>query len=874
MLARLVTAICRRPAATVVAVLLLAVLGGWYSAVALKINTSAAEMISPDVPFRQHDKAYDAAFPDTEDRIVVVIDAPSPDQGDAAAARLAELMASRPDILSNIEVPSADPYFQRYGLLFLETAKLQDLATRLAGAQAALGMLNGDPNLRGLARMLDLVLGNTGGEAPAGLTDLLGRLADGAESVAVGTPARLSWTVVSGGEEDRLGNRRFVLAQPSLDNASFARGRPSLSVVENAIATLRTEPAGQGVTARITGDMALRQTELDTVAGSAGVASVLSFLLVSAVLIAGMRSGRLIGAVMGTLVAGLLLAAAVATLSVGQLNLISVTCAVMFFGLGDDFGSHLSLRYQEELRRGLSPIPAVVAASVGVGPALTLSTLCAAIGFMSFVPTDYLGLAEFGIISGLGMFVALAISLTLLPALIVLLKPGPGAASMQTEDRGFAVWVERNSRRILIVSGIAAIGSVLALPLVRLDVNPLNLQDETAEAVQTYRDLASRPETSPYSVNILAPNLDAAQSMVPTLRGLPEVGGVRTLASYVPDDQDAKLAIIGDMALLLGPSLYTPSNATPLSAGERRAALADIRAALGRAVADDGKAQPEIRRLQDALGRIPADDPAKLAALDDALTASLPGLLDRLRAGLEVEQPVTVDDIPDSLRREWIASDGRARIEVQPDRDISDSRDMRAFAEPIMAVAPAATGAPVTVTEASKVVMGSFREATLLTIGLIAVLLLAIQRSVVSVLLILAPLMLGALYTLAASALLGIPFNFANVIVIPLLFGLGVASSIHMVERGLALARDLPSGRRFGIDLMLTSTPRAVLVSTLTTATAFATLALSDHRGLSSMGILLAIAILFTLICSLIVLPSLMMEWERRNRRKDPRHAG
>ena len=157
-----------------------------------------------------------------------------------------------------------------------------------------------------------------------------------------------------------------MLAQPSLDNASFARGRPSLSAAEEAIATLRTEPVGQGVTARITGDMALRQTELDTVAGSAGIASVLSFLLVSAVLIVGMRSGRLIGAVMVTLVAGLLLAAAVATLSVGQLNLISVTCAVMFFGLGDDFGSHLSLRYQEELRRGLSPVAAVVAASVGV----------------------------------------------------------------------------------------------------------------------------------------------------------------------------------------------------------------------------------------------------------------------------------------------------------------------------------------------------------------------------------------------------------------------------------------------------------------------------------------------------------------------------
>jgi hopanoid biosynthesis associated RND transporter like protein HpnN len=868
MLARLVTAVCRWPVVTVVAALLLALLAGWYSAVSLRINTSAAEMISPDVPFRQHDKIYDEAFPDTEDRIVVVIDAPSPDQGDAAADRLADLMRGHPDILSNIEVPSSDPYFRRYGLLFLDTGKLQDLATRLAGAQAALGMLNGDPNLRGLARMLDLVLGNVGGDAPAGLTDLLGRLADSAESVAAGNPERLSWTgLVSGQEEDRLGNRRFVMARPSLNNASLARGRPALSAVGEAITTLRTEPVGQGVTARITGDIALRQTELDTVAGSAGLATGLSFVLVSAVLIVGMRSGRLIGAVMVTLVAGLLLAAAVAALSVGQLNLISVTCAVMFFGLGDDFGSHLSLRYQEELRQGLSPIPAVVAASVGVGPALTLSTLCAAIAFFSFVPTDYLGLAEFGIISGLGMFVALAISLTLLPALIVLLKPGPGAPAMQREDRGFAVWVERNSRRILIVSGVAAIGSLLLLPLVRLDVNPLNLQNGKVEAVKTYRDLASRPETSPYTVNILAENLDAAQAMAPRLRGLPMVGGVQTLASYVPDDQEAKLTIIGDMALLLGPSLDTPSSGAALSAAERVTAVADIRRVLGQATEGHGSADAEIRRFDDALARIPAKDATALTTLDDTLTASLPSLLDRLREGLEIERPVTVGDIPESLRRDWIAADGRARIEVQPERDISDSRDMQAFARPILAVAPTATGAPVTVTEASRVVMGAFREATMLTVGLIALLLLVIQRSLVSIVLILAPLVLGSLYTLAASALFDIPFNFANVIVIPLLFGLGVASSIHMVDRGLDLARELPPGRRFGIDLMLTSTPRAVLVSTLTTATAFATLSLSHHRGLSSMGILLAIAILFTLICSLIILPSLMMEWERRRRR-------
>jgi hopanoid biosynthesis associated RND transporter like protein HpnN len=870
LLSRMVAAVCRRPAITVIVAVLLAIAAGWYSAVALRLNTSAADMISPEVPYRQHAGAYRQAFPFADNQIVVVVDAPSPDQAEAAAERLAELMRGHRDVITDVEVPSADPYFRRYGLMFLEIDALQDLATRLAGAQAALGMLHDDPSLRGLAKMLDLVLGKVGNDAPASLSDLLGRFADTTDAVAAGRPAHLSWTsLVSGAGADRLGNRRFVLARPVLDNTSFARGRPALSSVRAAIEALNGEAVGQGVEARVTGSVALRQTELDTVASSAGIATILSFVLVSAVLIAGMRSGRLIFAVLMTLVIGLMLTSGLAALVVGQLNLISVTCAVMFFGLGDDFGSHLSLRYQEELRSGIPPFAAVVAASVGVGPALTLSTLCAAIGFLSFVPTDYRGLAEFGIISGLGMGVALLVSLTVLPALIALMRPGPGVAAMEREDRGFALWVERNSRRILVVAGIGFAVSLLLLPQVRLDVNPLNLQDERTEAVRTYRDLAGKPETSPYSVNILTPNLDAAQGLADRLRGLPEVGGVRTLASYVPGDQDDKLAIIGDMALLIGPSIQDTPVPPALGPADRAAAVADIRKVVETYL--NGNPPPDVaaaaRRFAEALDRLSPND---AAALDAALTGGLPDLLDRLRTGLEVENPITPDDVPDSLRRRWIAPDGRARVEVQPAFDISDSRAMQTFAQPILDIAPTATGAPVTVTEGSRIVLGSFEEAVLLTVGAIVLLLLVIQRSASGIALILAPLVLAAFYTLASSAALDIPFNFANVIVIPLLFGLGVSSSIHMVARGQELARGLSPGQRFGIGLLATSTPRAVLVSTLTTSTAFATLAISPHRGLSSMGILLAIALLFTLICSLIVLPALMIEWERRRRPGTP----
>ncbi|WP_158045730.1 MMPL family transporter [Skermanella pratensis] len=864
-LERWVTLVCRWPAATVLLSLLVAGVAGWYASTHLGINTSTTDMISPDVPFRQHTETYRKAFPFIDDQIVVVVDAGGPERADAAALRLAELLRQRTDVLHGVEVPSADPYFDRYGLLFLKPEALQDLATRLAGAQAALGLLSTDPSLGGLADMLDLVLGRVEEGAPAELRRLLDAMASATEQVAEGRPGHLSWTgLVAGDGMGRLGNRRFVLVRPVVDNATLARGRPALDAVRAAIADLQREESGQGVTARVTGTVALRQTELDTVAAGATIASVLSFLLVSLVLIVGIRSVRMIGAILLTLVVGLLWTSGIAALTVGQLNLISVTFAVMFFGLGDDFGGHLGLRYQEELVAGGSDgsggTPARLAAeraTVAVGPALTLSALCAAIGFVSFVPTDYRGLAEFGIISGLGMGVALFTSVTVLPALLTLLSPGPGTRAEVRENFAFAGWIDRNSRGILAVGGLAFLAAAALLPHARLDANPLNLQDETAEAVRTYRDLANSPDTSPYGVNILADDLDSANAAAERLRGLPGVGQVRTASSYIPSQQDEKLATIGDLALILAPSLSAPRIPPP---GDPVEALERLRASLSQ----HGDL-PETRRFAEAVARLPVETEVA-AALDRALTGSLPALLDRLAQGLEAERPATLEDLPPSLLRRWIADDGRARIEVLPDRDISDSRAMAAFADPILAAEPTAVGAPVTVTEASRIILASFGQAVAVSLGAIVLLLIAVQGSATGIALILAPLIVASIYTLAASVLLGMPFNFANIIVIPLLFGLGVSSSIHMVMRGQDLLGARTPGRRFGVDLLVTSTPRAVLLTALTTSTAFATLAVSNHHGLSSMGILLAIAILATVVCALVLLPALMIQLERMRR--------
>ncbi len=235
--------------------------------------------------------------------------------------------------------------------------------------------------------------------------------------------------------------------------------------------------------------------------------------------------------------------------------------------------------------------------------------------------------------------------------------------------------------------------------------------------------------------------------------------------------------------------------------------------------------------------------------MDKSLLAGMPGRLDALDKSLSAE-PVTLESLPEALRRRQIAADGRARIEIFPKKDLRERAALVEFVKEIRTVAPDAVGAPVVILEAGRTVIGAFVQAASIAAVAIAVLLFLALGRFVDVLLVFAPLVLAALCTVAASVVFGLAFNFANVIVLPLLFGLGVAGGIHLVARARA------EGRVEG--MFETSTPRAVSFSALTTIGSFGSIALSGHPGTASMGVLLTIAISLTLASTLIFLPALM----------------
>ena len=832
----------RRSALWVIAIAMAVTAGAvWFTATHMGINTDTTDMLSPDLEFRRHSRALSEAFPQFSDNIVVVIDGDSPDLADDAAALLGERLRRQPELFGGVFDPAGDPFFRQNGLLYLDVDELAELADRLAGAQPFLGALWRDPSLRGLFHMLGLILDEAGkGDTPMEVDGILEAVAE----VAEGGSARLSWRqLMTGRPAEKSEKRRLILIQPVLDFGSLQPASDAMDALREVARELRLTPAN-GVRVRLTGSAALAQEELKSVEEGMGLAAVLSLCLVVGLLLMGLRSLRLAGAVLVTLVMGLVWTAAFALLAVGQLNLISVAFAVLFIGLSVDFGIHFGLRYKEAVDGGEANGAALREAAEGVGGALTLCAVAAAIGFFSFLPTDYLGLAELGLIAGVGMFIALFANITVLPAILAVVPVVPGRRGGEKTRRPIT---RRRGMTTAVAAVAVGIAAATLLPRARFDFDPLNLKDPETESAATLFDMMDDPRTSPYSITVLAPDLDAAAELGARLSRLDAVDATATLADYVPDGQEEKLEIIADMGLFLAPALAAGEREAPPDAEGRRAALEQLLERLEKA------GQPAARRLAAALAGL--DGP--LADLEARLLSTLPGRLRALADSLE-SGPVTLDGLPADIRGREVAADGRAKVQVYPSENLHDRAALERFVEAVRALAPTATGAPVVILEAGNTVVAAFRDAAVLAVFAITLLLVVLLRNVRDVVLVFAPLVLAALLTVAASVLAGLPFNFANVIVLPLLFGLGVANGIHLImrereEAGVAAVMD-------------TSTPRAVVFSALTTMGSFGSIALSSHPGTSSMGMLLTIAMALTLVCTLVVLPALMAIVPRKGR--------
>jgi uncharacterized protein len=841
---------------------LLTVVFFYYALTHISIDTDPNEMLDPELHYRQLEADMQKAFPQFADVIVAVVEGDNADRANEASKKLIARLGHEKKTLEWVYDPEQTDFFSKNGLLYLDKNELLQLSDRLTEAAPFLGTLAHDPSLSGLFTLISRALDeNLSPDYRGRLKKMLDSISGIIDAQLAGRQITLSWRnqFVEGAMAQGGDTRHFILVKPVFDYTSMQPGKKGVDTVRRVAQELQLDPQ-HGVRVRLTGDVPIEDEELDSVSRGAGIATLVSTLLVCIILFLGLRSTRLVAAILITLFVGLIWTAAFTAFAIGYLNLISVTFAVLFIGLGVDFGIQFGMRYKEELNRTKSHDLALSEAARGAGGMLTLAAVAAAISFFSFTPTSYRGLAELGVISGMSMFVALISNLTLLPALLKLMPTDMESklpkSSILTRLR---FPVRRHRKRILGAAALFGAISLALLTQLRFDFNPLNMKDPNTESVATFLDMLKDLNTTPYTIDVLAGNLDEAKNVAAKLEKLPVVDKAVTLASFVPDDQDEKLAIIADMTLLLQP-LVTPSQGAAPSMDEERQALEKFQKKLREAGVNnpDPAFSASMKRLAVALEKFKsaAGWPENaLKQLRESVVGDLPQNLAQLRNLLQ-PQHIELKDVPQDLRERYVTADGRARVEVFPKINVIDNKELRRFVSEVKKAAPNAIGTPVALVEGGDTVVRACLQATVIALCAAFILLLLVLQSIYSAFLVLLPLILAMAMTAASSVILDLPLNLANIIALPLLLGLGIAFGIYLVMR-----------KRSGLDvehLFRSSTPRAVLFSALTTVASFGSLAFSEHRGMSGLGLLLTIALSFALLCTLVVLPAIMSVAEEK----------
>ncbi|EEA03560.1 hopanoid biosynthesis associated RND transporter like protein HpnN [Burkholderia sp. H160] len=858
---RLVAYSVRHPLRIIALSIVLAVLSGVYVAHNFKINTDISRLIETDKRWSALSDAIDAAFPERGGSVLVVVEARAPEFADAAANALTSALKADPKEFTSVSQPAGGPFFEHNGLLFPSTDVVMSTTSQLVQSRPLVNQLAHDPSLTGLAGtltttlLLPLQLGQV---KLADMSRLLAQSANTLDRVLAGQHASFSWRALvdKGAATDPA--RSFIVVQPVVNYDALEPGAAASTAIRATAVSLHLE-SRYGATIRLTGEQPLADEEFASVQDGAVLNSIGTFIVVLFILWLALRSGRMIAAVFITLFVGLAITAALGLMMVGALNMISVAFMVLFVGLGVDFGVQFGVKYREERNRDNRLSAALMHTAHSIGVPLTLAAVAVALSFFSFLPTAYRGVSELGQIAGVGMFVAYFTNMTLLPALLKVFNP-PGEAASPGFKQLAPVddFLDRHRNPVLIGTLIVVLGATPLLAHLRFDFNPLHLKDPHTESLSTLLSLKDSPEAAVNNVQALAPSLADADAIAERLRKLPEVGSVNTLSTFIPADQQQKMMLIASAAQQLLPALQQQP-APQATDDVRVAALKRAANQLSLAAEDHpGPGAADAQHLSATLQKLAAADAATRDRAEVAMSDTLRIALKQLENLLQPTE-ITQENLPPGIIAMWIGKGGHALVDiapkVPPGIDPNDDQMLARFAHAVKAAEPGAIGGPISILHSADTIIKAFLQSAVYAMLSIAVLLWIALRRLSDVLRTLVPLLVSALVTLELCVVFGMPLNFANIIALPLMLGVGVAFKIYFVM----------AWRHGQTGLLQSSLTHAVLFSAATTATAFGSLWLSHHPGTSSMGKLLALSLFCTLIGAVVFQPVLMGKPRQRH---------
>lgn len=827
-----------------------------YTAGHLGVNTDTADMLDANLPFRQTFDRFRREFPTLANNLLVVIEAPTPEQARHGAEQVKTRLLADQQHFAAVDWLAGEDYFQRNGLLFLTEDQLTELGDQLSTAQPFLSRLATDMQAATLIELLNEA-GSYEETQPEGLDGILLAIDQTVNSVLAASPAPLSWERVFLNTSNNQPSlfRETLVVEPRLNFTQVMAGRDVMQAADNIRNELGLD-VGQSVRMRLTGPVALEHEELLSALTGAKQAGILALILVAVVMLFGLRSVRLVSIALVSLAMGFALTLGFAAWAVGRINLISIAFTVLYVGLGVNYGIHFMLRYREQLAQRVDKASAIVSSARLLVGALALSAVTTAIGFFAFIPTAFSGVAELGLIAGVAMFITFGISYTLLPALLAVV-PAPKIKHTANRMKLPAALIDGplyHRRWVQIVALFLALVSLALISQLRFDSDPLNLRDPQSESIATLRQLLENQSTGHRNLQVLANNADTTRQISEQLRALPGVSRAVSVLDLVPHNQEEKLLLLEDLRWSTGLDLLdTPDELPEPDINRLKNAMDQLALSLPKLdTIAAGRLNQSLNQWQAAM-----PDEATYQQLNNVLVALLPVTLKRLQTVLSVEQTVTHEDIPKHVYDRWVSAEGTHIVQIFPAGNSNDFQQVSDLIDQVHAVEPQVTGMPVLQLRSGQAVSHALRTALLLALLGIGLLVLTILRSIGDSARVLVPLLLGGLVTGAVLVLIGVPLNFANVVALPLLLGVAVDNGVHLVYRHRSGDIPATSNRQYG-NVLRTTTARGIVFGALTTVLSFGNLMFSTHTGTASMGLLLALGLSLMVIATLLVLPALL----------------
>jgi uncharacterized protein len=883
-LRRLVRFACRRPRATVLAAVLLAIASVGYALTTLTFATSTRALLPASKPYIERYVQYDREFGELDD-LAIVVEAGSLQEAIVYAGRLVrELRAARVP-LARVAYRIDPKQFEGRALLYLGLDHLREIRDRIFDYQDFMEAFAARPTLDqlvgGVATQLAeafvggfLDLGLSEGKGALDLKfvhDLIAQISTRLDHPA---PYRSPWGALFsvGGDSAGAGyflsdDQRllFILAEPGSEAGSFTGNRAAIEGVRATVERLNRE--FPGIHVGVTGKPALSNDEMAAAFGDSQRATYLAFGLTLALLIgAFLRVGKPL-IMLAVLTLSLCCAIGAATLVIGHLSLFSVMFISIVIGIGIDYGIYFLFRYEEELFLGRNLREAIEITAARTGPGMLLGAVTAAATFYVLLLTDFRGVQELGFISGTAILLAWVAMMTVFPAALVLVdrrhadRPRgsvPRAIALESIHVPLVDRITGHPRTVLAVAAGLTVAALLALGWVQFDYNLLNLQAEGTESVTWEKKILATSGRSGFAAMSSADTLDELRRKQEAFRHLSSVSEVDSALLLIPDHQAEKQKVIADFAPIVAP--VRVNRPMRLELDRLIAALEALKRRFDVAAGESapGDTQRELTRTAEDIGRLvlklrqidPETAVASLELLQRQVYRDFVTSFQRLQANLS-PRPVGLADVPPEIKRKFISAGGRFLLQIHPAVDIWDRDGAARFVSDLRTVDPDVTGTPIITHEAILLMERAYKQGTLYAVLVVSALTALVLRRFRQTLLALLPLALGLVWTVGLMYVFDLKFNLGNVFGLPLILGAAAEYGLNILMRYI-------EGREHGGPLVARSTIMGVLVSGLTTVVGFGSLMLAHHRGIFGLGLLLSLGTAASLIAALIVLPVLL----------------